>query len=73
MREINFRETKLVAEQGYANAQTNLGIMYARGDGVPQNKAEAVRWLQLAVEQGHGRAEYFLELMNEGTKGGTER
>ena len=64
------QETKLLAEQGYANAQTNLGIMYARGDGVPENKAEAVRWFQLAVEQGHGRAQYFLSLMNEG---GTER
>jgi len=34
---------KLAAEQGDPEAQFNLGGMYDRGDGVPVNKAEAVR------------------------------
>ena len=31
------REWTPLAEQGYASAQYNLGQMYRRGDGVPQN------------------------------------
>lgn len=52
MREINFRETKLLAEQGNATAQHNLGYMYDFGEGVPKNDAEAVKWYRLAAEQG---------------------
>jgi hypothetical protein len=40
------------AEQGDADAQYNLGIMYATGEGVPEDDAEAVRWYRLAAEQG---------------------
>ena len=32
------------AEQGNASAQSNLGVMYAEGRGVPQDDAEAVKW-----------------------------
>lgn len=31
----------LAAEQGQANAQTNLGWAYTRGEGVPKDKKEA--------------------------------
>ena len=37
-------------EQGYAQAQYYLGAMYATGTGVPEDKAEAVRWYRLAAE-----------------------
>ena len=40
----DFEETKLLAEQGLASAQYNLGFMYANGEGVPENDVEAVRW-----------------------------
>ena len=33
----DFEETKLLAEQGNANAQTILGVMYDNGEGVPEN------------------------------------
>ena len=39
----------LLAEQGLAGAQYNLGLMYANGIGVPQNYAEAVSWYRLAA------------------------
>jgi len=32
------------AEQGDAEAQLNLGLMYAEGRGVAQDDAEAVKW-----------------------------
>ena len=36
--------------------------MYSTGEGVPQNDAEAVKWLRLAAEQGVARAQYTLGL-----------
>jgi TPR repeat protein len=59
----NFEETKLLAEQGDANAQHNLGLMYYHGDGVPENYTEAVRWYRLAADQGYASAQSNLGLM----------
>jgi len=38
-----YQEWRPLAEQGYAPAQFNLGNMYNRGEGVPENAAEAVK------------------------------
>ena len=48
------------AEQGDAEAQFNLGVMYANGRGVPQDDSEAVRWYRLAADQGHAGAQFNL-------------
>ena len=45
------------AETGYAPDQYTLGLIYANGDGVPEDDAEAVRWYRLAAEQGHASAQ----------------
>ena len=58
-----FDETKALAEQGDADAQYNLGIMYDTGLGVPENDAEAVKWFRKAAEQGYADAQYNLGLM----------
>ena len=42
---------KLAAEQGYASAQFNLGVMYYTGNGVPKNHKTAVNWYRLAAER----------------------
>ena len=34
--------------------------MYANGEGVPENDAEAVKWYRLAAEQGHADAQFNL-------------
>ena len=52
-----------LAEQGDAAAQYNLGEMYRRGDGVPQDFATAMKWYTLAAEQGNASAQYTLGLM----------
>ena len=49
-----------LGEQGNALAQFNLGIMYRRGQGVPQDYAEAVKWNRLAAEQGDAEAQHNL-------------
>ena len=41
------------SEQGYADAQFNLGLLYANGEGVPQDMAHAAELFQKAAEQGH--------------------
>ncbi len=51
------REFRLLAEQGHAQAQLNLGVMYAEGQGVPQDDQEAAEWLRLAPEPGDAAAQ----------------
>ena len=51
------------AEQGHAKAQSNLGVMYSKGQGVPQDYAEARKWFRKAAEQGHPQAQYNLGVM----------
>ena len=51
------------AERGDARAQLYIGLMYAKGDGVPQNFIEAANWYHLASEQGNPMAQYLLGLM----------
>ena len=54
---------RLAADQGDATAQYNLGVMYAKGKGVPQDHAEAVKWYRLAADQGEARAQFILGIM----------
>ncbi len=54
------REFRPLAEQGAADAQFNLGVMYFKGRGVPQVHAEAVKWYRKAAEQGVAKAQYNL-------------
>ena len=56
-------EIRRLAEQGDAEAQYSLGYRYATGIGVPQDRAEAARWLRLAADQGHIQADDFLGRM----------
>jgi len=53
---------KKSAEQGNVDAQANLGIMYKRGLGVPQNDDTAVFWLKKAAAQGDTDAIRVLNL-----------
>ncbi len=57
------KEWRPLAEQGEARAQTNLGVMYRLGEGVPQDNTEAVRWYRRAAEQGHTKAQFKLGAM----------
>ncbi len=57
------REFKPLAEQGDAFAQFRLGVMYEKGQGVPQDYAEAVKWYRKAAEQGHTDAQNNLFVM----------
>ncbi len=43
---------RLAAEQGDANAQYNLGVMYVLGEGVIQDDVYAHMWLNIAAASG---------------------
>ena len=47
------------AEQGDADAQSSLGYMYRKGQGVTQDDAEAVNWTRKAADQGNAEAQTF--------------
>ena len=51
------REWRPLAEQGDAEAQFRLGVMYANGRGVALDIAEAWKWWRKAAQQGHTGAE----------------
>ena len=51
------------AEQGDAGAQYNLGVLYANGQGVPQDDKQAVYWYLKAAEQGDASAQNNLGSM----------
>jgi localization factor PodJL len=51
------------AEQGYADAEYNLGIAYASGQGVTPDLAEAASWFRRSAENGNTDAQYNLAVM----------
>ncbi len=51
------------ANQGHAEAQSNLGRIYYRGLGVEYDVIKANVWYQKAANQGHAEAEYGLALL----------
>jgi uncharacterized protein len=53
----------LLAQQGNAEAQYYLGLMYRSGHGVPHDDATAVYWYKKAAEQGHQKAKYYLDIL----------
>ncbi|WP_245728030.1 tetratricopeptide repeat protein [Nitrosovibrio tenuis] len=51
------------AENGEADAQYKLGLLYLTGNGALQDFAEAAKWLKRAAEQGYALAQYELGLI----------
>jgi len=62
--QASLHEWKPLAEQGQADAQYNLALIYRDGDGVPQNYETAVMWYILAAKQGHANAQSNLTIMH---------
>jgi S1-C subfamily serine protease len=51
------------ASQGNPVAQNNLGILYLRAQGTPQNFDQAAKWIQMSANQGYAAAEMNLGFM----------
>ncbi len=56
-------EWQPIAERGDPHAQYNLGLLYARGHGVPQDYRQAADWYRKAAEQEVPAAQYNLGVM----------
>ena len=57
---------RAAAEQGYARAQFNLGLMYGKGEGVPENDVRAYAWANLASAQGLENAVKYKNALRRG-------
>src|ERR1700721_3958368 len=58
-----FREWKAAADKGQAEAQYDLGLLYAKGLGVQRDLQVAQQWYEAAAAQGNAQAEYSLGQM----------
>jgi hypothetical protein len=67
-----FRTFQSLAAQGNEEAQTNLGMLYANGQGVPQDYAQARQWFEKAATHGHARAQVNLGLLYANGQGVTQ-
>jgi TPR repeat protein len=66
------KELRYLAENGDLRAQYDLGVLYDRGEGVPQDNQEALNWYHRAAEEGEARAQYNLGLMYANGQGVTQ-
>jgi len=62
---LALKEGRLLAKQGNADAQCNLGEMYYQGEGVTQDYDEALRWYRLSAAQGNADAQITLAAMSD--------
>jgi hypothetical protein len=53
----------MLAQEGHENAQCNLGVMYAIGQGVQTDEKKAMAWFQKAAEQGNEYAQTKLRMV----------
>jgi TPR repeat protein len=64
------REWQPLAEKGDANAQYNVGLLYTRGQGVPEDLVKAVEWYLKAAEKGVAAAQFNLGVIYANGQGG---
>src|SRR4030095_15678393 len=65
----NLEATKAKAERGEAEAQKDLGKIYATGDLLKLDYKEAAKWYRLAADQGHAGAQRALGELYEAGQG----
>lgn len=66
------REWRPLAEQGDALAQYNLGVLYRKGRGVPQDDVQARKWYAKAAAQGQAKAQFNLGTLYFNGEGGSK-
>ncbi|MHA1563854.1 MAG: SPOR domain-containing protein, partial [Alphaproteobacteria bacterium] len=54
------------ANNGNAEAKYNIGVLYARGDGVDRDNAKALKWYRRAAESGSTNAQYLMGVLYNG-------
>ncbi len=62
--EMSFKETKMLAENGNASAQLNLGYIYSHGEGIPKNFVKAYVWYSIASAKGNEKAKKNIDIIS---------
>jgi uncharacterized protein len=67
--ETALRSLRPLAEQGNERAQSAVGLMYYKGNGVAQDDQQALHWFRLAAGQGNSEAQFNLGVMYSEAQG----
>jgi TPR repeat protein len=62
--ETAITEWQPLAEDGDADGQFGMGLLYANGFGVPLDDTQALKWYGLAAEQNHANAQCNIAVMH---------
>ena len=57
---LTFEELYALAESGQSEAQYSLGLCYFFGDGIDEDKTEAVNWFKKSATNGNIQAQFSL-------------
>jgi TPR repeat protein len=57
------RLARVLADENDARAQSLMGLMFYRGQGVSRDYTEAAKWFRLAADQGDVDAQFYLGVM----------
>src|SRR6266513_2651965 len=68
-----FKDYRELAELGQPQAQYNLAVMYAKGQGVRQSELNAYAWASLAAESGEPRGKTLADELRPGLAPGSEK
>ena len=63
-----FQQFTVLAKQGHAKAQYNLGLLYAQGIGTSKNLRQALYWYKQAAQQKHINAMYNIGYLYQHSK-----
>jgi len=58
-----FQEWEVLAVSGHTKAQSNMGLLYLRGQGVQKDEEAALKWFEKAAEQGPITAQFNLGIL----------
>jgi len=66
---LAYKEFRAAAEEGHADSQFNVGLMFERGIGVGKDEKEAIVWYRKSAVQGNALAQFNLAVLYEHGRG----
>lgn len=66
---LAYKEFRASADEGHADSQFNVALMYEKGMGVGKDEKEAVVWYGKSAAQGNSAAQFNLGVMYENGRG----
>jgi TPR repeat protein len=66
---LAYKEFRASADEGHADSQFNVALMFEKGIGVEKDEKQAVEWYRKAALQGNGAAQFNLGVLYENGRG----